>query len=1188
MENFLGNSVFIAYKAGGLESMVLSRLLGREIRTSDFVKIMKENKDEKEAADEFVKKDGWLDKKLHEMADCMGRNANRIYHWLGNALGQKEAFDMVFPPARCRFVLDSDNKINVSNVVMDTHITSKLHDCFVVFSRALTMVESKDKCAEFFRQMEKTSNFPTLQGFFNFIDSIKEEFGSEIEHVVNDETIAEAWKRVSKNKLSVSYDGMDCYMIDEWEDMYQVANNPRFTKWCVAENTEDYGKTYFDDYAPPYYMICKGHEPVALMNPSDRQFKDKNDEAYYKDDYNEDGNFKKNKSVICFGFLILEEIDYTGRYTDDFDIFEECRELDPFNDRNDKTDYKAIMEKVDLKDSHDEDAAVDENKKSALQEKNETLKNNRLTNEEIKKNLAQDARYYVKKILDFSLNLNEVKQIETILKQTRLHGGKGIVPELVNAVFKDENLQKNIFVQTTISEMLKESDDVERIWDSLDSDEQTSVVANTYFIKIPRISVHFIEKLYGLFKNDVKICQNLLDVAKCPMEIQNQIAKDFPSNSDIQNKMLYKEGTFKGCSDPLYMKNKELIEEIFKEGVSVNTMHVDSLLSLGNFSDEVIEEIIGNFINANVTYCADKLMKNKHLSENQMLEILHKTFVKESNRTLTSLIPRNLLTNPNCTEKVIDEIFKNFDQRTLFHYGSDTRKNFLELHADKLTQSQIELIYNKGNGLDMYEHKLLAMTKNCPYELFKQYCHWNPDDIMNLDLPAEKLMKLYDEDIPEAISNKNFPTDMVAEFAKNGSPMEKICALDNVNCPPEILEHEYKNLSNDDKDLMTTVISNPSFRTNDISKMEAFEDVELNEAIVQNGSLDTNLTVSAIAKIFSNEKNWVENDELMCGIVNKILEGSDLSRKEACIRAVKLPVERYQSMYSIDGDEVRAFIRKMQEVETFRWASDNVDILHKIMTTDDVDGLVFKRTDVKQECLQALMVNSNGTLKTNSVITLKYIDAYGLDDFCLMSGGFLNNMDSFRNYMDDTTFSRILNLVKEPDEKYFSAYFYMANNGNTRDVAEGIAKFIGTVKCVDKRKNDLLKAVLENPLFGKDEVELVMRTYAGNLMRFPYEIVEKFLNRFGFTQVIMEHLQYWGDAFEDEPISVDFSKCSREDIVKAMHCPCSSIRYDARRYLRHLAKGGQKSANVKAGIITSNLIADYVRLDSIARRVMKG
>ena len=147
MENFLGNSVFIAYKAGGLESMVLSRLLGREIRTSDFVKIMKENKDEKEAADEFVKKDGWLDKKLHEMADCMGRNANRIYHWLGNALGQKEAFDMVFPPARCRFVLDSDNKINVSNVVMDTHITSKLHDCFVVFSRALTMVESKDKCA---------------------------------------------------------------------------------------------------------------------------------------------------------------------------------------------------------------------------------------------------------------------------------------------------------------------------------------------------------------------------------------------------------------------------------------------------------------------------------------------------------------------------------------------------------------------------------------------------------------------------------------------------------------------------------------------------------------------------------------------------------------------------------------------------------------------------------------------------------------------------------------------------------------------------------------------------------------------------------------------------------------------------------------------------------------------------------
>ena len=320
---------------------ILAKLLDRknvDMTNSNEVKnISEKNPDKLSLVQKLVDKDGVFSKFISsEMLNGVDQSyKNQFINWLWVSLADSnEVFD--------DYVSSFDEHGVHGNSHMITAFIDRVNDfCTHIKKHA----DFKQRCRDILNKISSKQDHISIEDFCQQMAVMNEEWDAKKKYIVNEQTIDEAWKNIEKKEIHVPGDWGDfhAYLIPSWADLMQTCHQ---TEWCVAQKGSN-GERYYKYYGEPYYLLCNGRRnPFALLNPPSSQFKDVKD---YPIQVRSDGNvLPSHRHVILFGKAVLDEVSPGSVLRGDFNCFSNLEKIQQLEDedRNDKTDYDNLVEKM--------------------------------------------------------------------------------------------------------------------------------------------------------------------------------------------------------------------------------------------------------------------------------------------------------------------------------------------------------------------------------------------------------------------------------------------------------------------------------------------------------------------------------------------------------------------------------------------------------------------------------------------------------------------------------------------------------------------------------------------------------------------------------------------------------------------------------------------------------------------------
>lgn len=1162
--------IFVAYRAGKAQERILSKLLGREVKIADFIGIAQSNKTEKDASDKFIAKEGWLDKKIKDICENAGSYSETVHNWAWNAIGDPTDFDMVFPPARCKFEV-KNGEIDTSRLNVDTHITTKLKDCVMTLVKSVNFPDTKQDSVGFLKKMQQKSDFPSFDDLFDYIDEMKEEYGDDIDHIVSDETIAEAWKRVSKNKLNCHHDGLDCYMIDEWEDLYQVGNNPKFTSWCVAENTEDYGHDYFDQYGPPYYMIARGHEPVALLNPSSNQFKDADDQPYYGYDCDE--------SVVAMGFKVLEEIgcDYDGE--EDFSIFVDREDLNPYADDYNGESYEDIAKETGFgREKKDED--------------DDGIR-------EIDENIRKDPRFYLGMMNDKSF-YNE-RNASYILLATAEHGGDDVIAEMINVMGK---VVRNPISKRFYERIVHYASDFSRVLDSLDEfGKRMKGMLLPAIVNDSRCDERTIRKIYGDEDIDHDILMCIFRSSECPRDILDDIVAKNRGDEELMSDV------------GIYHHDEVGLSDVFADKIIGKMKDKDKVWSYANcinycnnFSDSVWNRIVGESkgcSDESIEALYDAMVKSNSVSEDTMVRMLE---IHKSSKAM------QFVKKSNCTPRLMNMLFEEFGAHRM-KSANNLDYAWFKKHIGEMSDKSLVSIYREIG--DDYIHYLLWGVPNCPYEVMLSLCKESSfptfdfiEAVKSLKVSRQTAERLFDDGAKSIVANDAFPIEDHPELL--GNLGDCLNAFMNGNCPKEWLQERFDSLIGAQKEKrgvnermqLKYIVSNPSFKPEDMSKLKDERDYDIDVAILMNGTYDESLVLK-IADGYLNVNRIPD-------MLQHIFEIKSQSLKEKCIRMVddaKWFVDAVNT--HVSKQMFYKFIAEFKDVETLKWLREK-QIIEKTGDCNHIRGkmvfdAVMKNPMFDRDFIVEAFCNYGGRdmFDTNETYAKGYVERFGVDGWIVRKKSFCDDF----GWIVENPKSReqCIPLLLANADSYNVACSLVAMNRDAGDTTEALIKGIGKSMSNGDVGGTLLTTMIDNGKFTKEMVDRVLDAVRKSFPNWHELVCNdsicEYAKKYGIGDVVVEYVNAMdglakedydddGNEMKHYMDGIDIDGLSREDILKVLKFSnngvAGSLVGRLKKRLRDMKKRMDKerqSSGVRASVMAGRLIAGYAKMSRIATRI---
>lgn len=339
--------IFMAFSTGAMMYRILAKSLGvKEMdyqKWQDYLKRLDGKPDKLAEAEEkmsiaqkLVEKNGVFDKFIsNRLLDGIDPSyKTQFVNWAWQAVSEENAFD--------KYVGDfSETSINA-----DDHEVTDFKDHVHSFCEHFRKhPDFRQECQDISKRLTGKEGCIAVQEFIESVNRMNSEWDARKKYMVTQETIDDAWNEIMQPSNKVDVDGnwgtFAAYRIPNWNALMQVGHQ---TEWCVARKGES-GESYYRQYGEPYYLICDSdRHPFALMNPPSCQFKDVKDRPI--EIQNGGDVLPSHRRAILFGKAVLDKVAPNSQLYNDFQCFREIdriRALDE-KDRNDRTDYNAVLD----------------------------------------------------------------------------------------------------------------------------------------------------------------------------------------------------------------------------------------------------------------------------------------------------------------------------------------------------------------------------------------------------------------------------------------------------------------------------------------------------------------------------------------------------------------------------------------------------------------------------------------------------------------------------------------------------------------------------------------------------------------------------------------------------------------------------------------------------------------------------